>query len=53
MKEKEKSTPRKPEKKRPVILLEDLVPRDEISGGSGKHVFGSTAGSKKSDKKKD
>ena len=56
MKEKDKSQPKKPEghkRKRPVILLTDLVPREEISGGKGKRVFGVTGGTKRSDREKE
>jgi len=53
---KEKIQPKKPEgqkRKRPVILLADLVPREEISGGKGKRIFGVTGGGKRSDREKE
>jgi hypothetical protein len=53
---KEKTEKRK--KKDSVVLLEDLAPRKEVKGGSGKIVFGqggdpfSTPEAEKKDKKK-
>ena len=42
--EKPRDADREPHEDEEIILLEDLAPRDDVKGGSGKILFGEAPG---------